>query len=142
MKIQFDLSLFANSKARIGIEPKGLTRKKSEKALLWLLEALVNINRMELRRNTIPPLYRAGVRYQREESTEIWQDCVNIYKNGQGDCEDLACWRIAELRNNNKKASPYIRYRVDPDSGMFIYHVLVMRASGKLEDPSFKLGMR
>ncbi len=138
MEITFDLSLFAPRRARIG----GLPRQDSEKALLFLLESLVNIDRMILRRNKLPPLYRAGVRYVREQGTEIWQDCLKTFKRGIGDCEDLACWRVAELRNNGKVATPYIRYRPDPSTGTLIYHVMVMRGNGQLEDPSKKLGMK
>lgn len=138
MEITFDLSLFAGSRVRIG----GLPRKESEKSLLFLLESLVNINRMLLRRNkNIPPLYKAGVRYVREQGTEIWQDCLKILKRGIGDCEDLACWRVAELRNNGKVATPYIRYTIDPTTKTYVYHVMVLRGDGSLEDPSKRLGM-
>ena len=143
MNITFKLSLFKGSPARVGRLTKsaGLDRKNSEKTLLWLLNALVQTNREELKTNKIPPLYKSGVRYEREEQTEIWKDCVNILRDGFGDCEDLACWRVAELQNNGKKARPYIRYRVHPQTGMYIYHVMVQRANGKLEDPSALLGM-
>lgn len=142
MNITFKLALFRNHPASVGGN-LGLSRKGSEKALLWLLESLVNINRDELRQNRMPPLYAAGVRYKREKpGQENWQDCVTVYKTGEGDCEDLASWRIAELRNNGKRATPYIRWRQDPATGTFIYHVLVLRADGSLEDPSRKLGMK
>ena len=143
MQIIFDLALFKGKKATlIGTKKLGLNRQQSEKALLWLLESLVNINRDELRRLKLPPLYRAGVRYIREEDTEIWKDAVHVLEDGFGDCEDLAAWRVAELRNNHKTARPYIRYRVDPQSGVYIYHVMVQRGDGSLEDPSKILGMK
>lgn len=146
MNITLQIALFAAHPHApkidfVGRRILGLSRKESEKALLWLLESMVNIARMELRSNKLPPLYRAGVVYEREEGTEIWKDPVNVYKDGFGDCEDLAIWRTAELRNNHKRAQPYIRYRVDPATGTYIYHVMVMRAGG-LEDPSLKLGMK
>lgn len=141
MNITFKLALFADRAVRIG-QGSGLTRKGSEKALLWLLESLVNIDRMEIRNNRLPPLYRAGVRYVREpRGSENWQDASTLVRAGEGDCEDLACYRTAELRNNGKKADPYIRWRRDSATGMYIYHVLVKRPGG-LEDPSLKLGMR
>lgn len=140
MKITLDVAFFNDRPARIG-EP-GLGRFKSEKGLLWLLEALVNINRAELRDNDFPPLYRAGIRYLREpKGREIWKDVAKTFQSGHGDCEDLACWRVAELRNNGKRAQPYIRYRIAP-GGMLVYHVMVLRANGKLEDPSKVLGMK
>jgi hypothetical protein len=142
MKITFDLALFSDREVRIGRTGMGLPRKGSEKALLLLLEALVNINRIELRKNRLPPLYKAGIRYVREgRGNENWKDCVTLYRDGEGDCEDLGCYRTAELRNNGKKATPYIRWRLDPKSGTYIYHVMVLRPDG-LEDPSRVLGMR
>ncbi len=147
MKITFDLSLFVDAPKKAlrvgeGTE-KGLRRQESEKALLWLLESLININRMELRANKIPPLYNAGVKYVREPvGEENWRDVVSIYRDGFGDCEDLSCWRIAELRNNNKRCEPYIRWRVDPSNNMLIYHVMVLRTGEVLEDPSKILGMK
>lgn len=147
MNINLKIALFADHPTAPKIDfagkriPMGLPRKQSERALLLLLEAMVNIARMELRMNRLPPLYRAGVRYVREENTEDWKDPVNVFKDKEGDCEDLSIWRVAELRNNHKKASPYIRYRVDPITDTYIYHVLTQRASGRLEDPSLILGM-
>lgn len=149
MRIQLAIALFADrppSTTKIDfvgrkIRP-GLSRKESEKALLWLLEAMVNVARAELRTNKLPPLYRAGVVYQREEGTEIWKDPIHVYQDGNGDCEDLSIWRCAELRNNHKKCQPFIRFRIDPVDKMYIYHVMVMRNGGVLEDPSRVLGMK
>ena len=131
MNIVLRLSLFKDKNAKVGLRRglvPGLNRVQSEKALLWILESMVNIARDELRNvridgRKIPPLYRAGVRYVREEGTEIWKDPVETFADGFGDCEDLAIWRTAELRNNHKAAQPYIRYKVDPETGMYIYHV-------------------
>ena len=142
MNINFKLALFVNRAVRIG-EFGGLKRKRSEKALLFLLESLVNIDRMEIRDNRLRPLYKAGVRYVREpRGQENWQDIVTLYQQRTGDCEDLACARTAGLRENGKWADPFLRWRLDENTGMYIYHVLVKRASGKIEDPSRILGMR
>lgn len=146
MNITLQLELFAHKKPnRVHISDSGrkrvlgLDQRDSEKALLFALEALVNINRIILRRNKLPPLYKSGVRYERED-TEIWRDASIVFDEKFGDCEDLAAWRVAELRNNGKRASCYLTYRnLD---GMIIYHVRVLRANGKIEDPSLKLGMK
>ena len=102
MKITFKLALFADKGAKIGQrrEVPGLNRQLSEWTLLQLLDALVKTNRSELRTSRIngrkiPPLYKAGVRYAREQGTEEWKDCVNVLLDGYGDCEDLAAWRVA-----------------------------------------------
>ena len=138
MQITLDLALFKGKKAYIG--NRGIGRPQSQKALLWLLESMINIARIELKENRLPPLYKAGVIYVREETTEIWKDPITVYRDKEGDCEDLAIWRVAELRNNGKKARAYIRYRIHPQTGGYIYHVMVQRPNG-LEDPSKILGM-
>ena len=131
-------------------------RARSQDALLWLLEALCKINEGHLADRPYPPLYEAGVHYERERGTEEWLDIPSVIEAGWGDCEDLACWRVAELRRAGVHCGPYVRYRnVD---GVFYYHALVLhyrpaleRAGERLvermvpdhtEDPSRALGMR
>lgn len=118
-------------------------RPRSQTALLWLLEALCKVNQGHLEQKPYPPLYKAGVRYRREDGTEEWMDIPSILASGFGDCEDLACWRVAELRTQGVKASPYARFKLI--EGVHHYHALVKRygPNGRtwLEDPSKKLGM-
>ena len=56
-------------------------------------------------------------------------------------CEDLACWRIAELRvRHNENARPHITAK---KIGNFtLFHIMVRRGDGSIEDPSRILGMR
>lgn len=85
-----------------------------------------------------PPIYASGVRYRREpkEIREEWKTIPVVLADGHGDCEDLACWRAAELAAAGEHAVPHI-YR----TGSGGYHVVVRRGDGSLEDPSAKLGM-
>lgn len=125
-------------------------RRRSQKALLWMLEALVNVNIDELlfykeAMGKFPPaLYKSGIRYQRENGTENWQDVFRNFELGYGDCEDLAAHRVAELRTvYGRSAKPFVTYRKGPD-GAFHYHaVLVVKGPDgwRAEDPSRKLGM-
>lgn len=106
-----------------------------------VLQALADLHAMlairDLRANPQRPLYRAGVRYRREEmGAEIWQLPSETAKLGYGDCEDLAAWRVAELRLQGEPARIVIR-QVKPR----LWHVLVKRGNGQIEDPSRKLGM-
>lgn len=115
------------------------------------MEGLCRVNQDQIRLQKklgkpFPLLYspEAGIRYLRENGTENWQDIYTNFKLRSGDCEDLACHRVAELRENfNRQASAFVTYRRGPDGG-FHYHALVM-AKGpdgwRLEDPSRKLGM-
>jgi hypothetical protein len=143
----FEVSLF-----RAGRDGKvsQAERRRSQKALLWMLEALVSINVDELlfykqHVGKFPPtLYKSGIRYQREDGTENWQDIYRNFELGSGDCEDLAAHRIAELRVvYGRSAKPFVTYRLGPDGG-FHYHALLMVRGPdgwRAEDPSRKLGM-
>jgi hypothetical protein len=117
------------------------SRKRSQKSLLWLMEALVKCNELWLVTHPeTPKLYEAGVKYAPEFGVENWQDVPHIIEGGEGDCEDLACWRIAELRViGGIKASPKISWR--EVNGSLRYHALVRWPDGRTEDPSAALGM-
>jgi hypothetical protein len=124
-------------------------RERSQEALLKLMEALVQLNVGHLEQMRYPPLYRSGVRYRRE-SSEQWRDIPTLLELGYGDCEDLTCWRIAELRQTGNHAFPYVAYR--RTGGVYRYHALVERfarvdkrtgkySGSSIEDPSAVLGM-
>jgi len=55
-------------------------------------------------------------------------------------CDNVATWRAAELRQNGIAASPFITWRQRSDGGT-TYHVLVRWPDNTLEDPSLLLGM-
>lgn len=90
----------------------------SQMRMLWLMEGLCRVNQTHLRQfeefrkrglveNGYPTVYRSGVHYETEKGTEIWPDIPSllmgtmgkgIYPGPWGDCEDLACYRVAEYR--------------------------------------------
>lgn len=119
-----------------------------------VLEMNVELNQEYLRLHKVPPLYRAGVRYMEEplnilklggspaERVEDFALIPAIIERGWGDCDDLAPWRCAELRKHGEHAKIRIQWKRHPQSGAKIYHVLVRRGDGSIEDPSLKLGMR
>lgn len=61
-------------------------------------------------------------------------------------CEDLACWRVSELRERPDKyggpikAKPFAKWKLRMN-GSYGYHALVLLPNGQLEDPSLTLGM-
>jgi hypothetical protein len=127
-------------------------RVRSEQSMLLLMEAMCAINQLHLKQKRYPKLYESGVAYRREDGTENWLDIPHVIKAGWGDCEDLAFWRVAELRQQGIKAAPFAKWR--RINGVFKYHALVRRfAPGRdhfgrmvkskawLEDPSVRLGM-
>jgi len=71
---------------------------------------------------------------------EVFREIPRIIENGGGDCDNVASWRAAELRQHGIQASPYITWRRRADGGM-TYHVVVRWPDGSSEDPSLLLGM-
>ena len=167
--VLFDLRLFDDG-----------DRGRSQKGLLWLLEALTQWNTIYLQDNPKTPLiYQSGIKYLLPEqfvqaempqlvilreavaragitdpkaltaleelgnqcgSGEHFRDVPAILENGGGDCDNLACFRAAELRVHGIAAMPYITWRKRADGGM-TYHAIVQWPDGTSEDPSLILGM-
>jgi hypothetical protein len=110
-----------------------------------LLELSTLANQQWLRTHPdTPNLYLSGVRYRRETTThgghneERFLTIPWVLHLGWGDCDDLAPWRAAELRES--LVDPYAAarsVRMDP----FTWHIIVLRGNGQVEDPSRLLGM-
>lgn len=108
------------------------------------IEFLVALNRDWLRRagGRVPMLYQTDVVYEREGRTiagrpkEVFRQIPEVLRRGEGDCEDLAAWRIAELRERGINAQPRITKH-----GNF-FHVAVRLPDGRIDDPSKRLGMK
>jgi len=101
------------------------------------LESHVGACERDLRERPQRPLYGAGVRYDRRDADERWQLPRETAARGRGDCEDLASWRAAELRLAGERGARVVVRRTGPT----VLHAVVRRASGKIEDPSLRLGM-
>jgi hypothetical protein len=113
------------------------------RVLETMVEALVAANMAYLEAfPRTPLLYESGVRYLEEpRGRDDWQDIPEtLARDKTGDCEDLAAWRIAELRMHGESARPAVRASVI--RGVLTYHIRVRRADGSIEDPSRELGMR
>jgi hypothetical protein len=116
----------------------------NKRILGHLLEALTAIDVDILKKNpALPGLYESGVRYRREPvGQEDWDDIVELYRIGYGDCEDLSAARAAELRvRHGIAARPYVKGPKRLDNGLMLYHVQVQLPDGRILDPSVKLGM-
>lgn len=118
-------------------------------ALNEALEGLVRVNTKLLLAalragRPVPPLYESGVRYKREPGTrEWWQNVMDNIADKQGDCEDLATHRAAELRVGGIIAGvPYPARAVCIRTGRKTYHAIVEHPDGHFEDPSRALGMK
>lgn len=112
-----------------------------EQNLRILLDALVRLNILYLRRNPRTPLlFQSGVRYSSDDPSEEWLTIPELYRRRFGDCEDLACARVAELRVRGYPAAPFISMKKRIGGGD-LYHIRV-RIGDRIEDPSRLLGMR
>lgn len=134
--IDFKLSLFENEQ----------DVERSKTALKLLLMTLVAIDLDYLKTHPLtPPLYQAGVKYMREPpGREWWQDIPTTLKLRNGDCEDLAAWRTAELLHMGADAKIVLRERrmIEGNKEMLRFHIIVYRPdTNAFEDPSLFLGM-
>jgi len=125
-------------------------RELSHASLKTLLMALMHLDVLYLKAHPeTPALFSKKengepfVRYAEEPpGQEDWQDIPTTMKLGWGDCEDLACWRAAELRvRHNVQAEPTFIWKLRANGG-YLYHILVKYPDGRIEDPSRTLGMR
>jgi hypothetical protein len=117
------------------------------KILRSLLDSLILVDSLYLlSAPSTPLLYEAGLHYEPEElGRDDWRDVPSVLDHKGGDCEDLACWRVAELRLRfGVIAEPYVTGKLvnSPKWGPFtLYHIRVLFPDGHIEDPSKNLGM-
>lgn len=116
-----------------------------EYPLLTFIDATSDVDEHWLRKHPeTPPLYEAGVVYEREGIPEKWYDVPHILQRTppRDDCEGLAAWRAAELRIAGYPARPVLR-RYQGEKGA-LYHVIVEADTPdgpRYDDPSARLGM-
>lgn len=105
--------------------------------------ALTTLNRLFLRAapavagKPFPPLYKSGVRYKRQLGAERFLPIPLVMQRRCGDCDQLACWRAAELQEQGIAARA-VPTMVTPR----MMHVVVVYPDGRVEDPSKRLGMK
>ncbi len=139
--------------------------------LVFLLEGLIKVNEFHFRRAIklaaigrgapFPKLYDTGVYYEEDPpGEENWRDAPAIldrfFRTGHGaDCDQLLCWRVAELRVDGIAAEPVIKWqhlprevaitiypaKLIPQDGLWLVHCCVRFPDGSIEDISKILGM-
>lgn len=114
----------------------------SREQVLGALEDLVRTNERAMAAalggpGEVPALYQAGVEYRAEPpGREDWLTAHEVHDLGHGDCEDLACYRAAELRTLGLPAwVDIVASRRFPGA----MHAVVRRPGGVTEDPSLAL---
>ena len=108
-----------------------------------LIEALATANMAQMRANAFPSLQTRAIRYDLEESQELFDDATLVLSRRSGDCDDLAAYRLAEVwLEGDHGARAYVRWQPDPTNEIpWGFHAMVQRGNGQIEDPSTALGM-
>lgn len=116
----------------------------SDKCIKACLRALTKHDVDWLRAHpSTPSVYASGVRYEEEPlGADDWADIPTCLKLMVADCEDLACWRAAELRVRHRIAAGPKSNRKHRPRGGLLYHIVTKYPDGRDEDPSRRLGMR
>lgn len=117
------------------------------------LRAVAKANEVYLKYNPrTPMLYESGVVYKREPWAGEYEDFATIpqmLERKWGDCDDLAAWRVAEIRQVQKRPADFICYWRKHTN---VWHLQVRSwkdaedrrrnpDGGDVEDPSRLLGM-
>lgn len=152
-KPRFCIGQFNSSRLRDG-NGKAVDRRLSDRAMIHLLEAGIEINIDYLRENSGTPLLSEAkcittgelLYYKRVilpgQEDDDWADFPTILTLGYFDCEDGVMARIAELRFKFREyAVPDLRYQED-GAGNWLYHVRIRRGNGAIQDISKELDRR
>ncbi len=121
-----------------------LSDRAAERVIEALLDALALANLEYLRANPgTPSLYRSGVRYADDDGPlDEWRDIPSVLSHGEGDCDDLVPWRLAELWNSGHRNARSIAHLQRAENGQDVFHALIRVEGNQTEDPSRILGMR
>jgi hypothetical protein len=102
------------------------TNAYSERVLASLLWALIFANESWMITHDFPPLYQSGIRWEAEKplgvsackggnGQERFLGVQQIINDGVADCEDLASWRVSELRLGRAKGA--MKFGMPPRPG-------------------------
>lgn len=110
------------------------------RAVRAALETVALVNYAFLTQHECPPLLDSDVVYGEEPpGVEEFVDVPVVRSRGWGDCAHLSAWRVAELRISGEPAAFAIEWVDEPHGRVF--HVMVRRGNGDIEDTSALLGM-
>lgn len=124
-----------------------------------IVRALARINARKMASGRFAPLYESRIRWSRTrpyvasqcdgeichepERADLWQDRIALEESGEGDCKDLVAVRLAELWLTGDHDAD-VEVVLFPDAlgpNYDLYHVVLRRGDGVIEDPSRELGM-
>jgi hypothetical protein len=116
-------------------------REAAAKLLCAQAELLAPTAARDIKANKVPPLYKSGVKYHRQNPRACaFRLPSDVRSRKHGDCKQLVLWRLGELLNAGEKATARVLW-INNKTGLQA-HILIRRADGNLEDPSVALGMK
>lgn len=121
-----------------GDDPARVARRLT--AVATGLTALAVVDLRERPRRPLYELARRGALVYRREPRprERWLCPSLVLQAGEGDCEDFAAWRAAELQLAGEQAEVLVRQAAG--GGETLYHAVVKRARKRsVEDPSARI---
>lgn len=106
------------------------------------LESVTRLNESMLDKNEIPSFERGlkyGVKWKPEPpGAEHFDHGREVISRGWGDCDDLAPWHAASLRHSGEDPGAKA---IVKRSGKKMWHAVVQRTDGSIDDPSRRAGM-
>lgn len=107
-----------------------------------LLRGLALVNERLVREGAVPRLYESGVRYVLDPpGQDTFADALHVWRAKQADCSSLVAWRVGELWASGERGADFRLRHYQLGPGEWLYHIYLVRANGKIEDPSRMLGM-
>jgi len=122
-------------------DPSDEAKKANAELICALTMLLVPQAMRDIKARKVPPLYKSGVKYQRQNPKACaFRMPSDVQKRRNGDCKQLVLWRIAELHIAGEKATPRVMWLNHRDG--LQAHIQIRRKDGTTEDPSVILGMK
>lgn len=142
--------------------PCGGNEQQVKAFMACLLNLVAQRNREILTESRFPPLYQSGVRYGVDPDIAQVQRLLTVEdimarRPRIACCKSLCCWRVAELRNaaRSEQEAALIDFEIEKEDfdrdpirvglqpnahGLVrLWHVNVVRADGRVENPSRRL---
>ncbi len=127
-------------------DPKAIDISVRSMGHVLMALTLVNLEYLRALPGQFPPLYESGIVYDRMQpppgsacGDDDWADIAQVYRIRKGDCEDLACIRVAEChyRWGLTSVVPYVvLQRSQHARARHLYHIMVRWPEGLREYPS------
>lgn len=116
-------------------------QERAARKVVALTHICVDDAARDIQKHGLPSLYKAGVKYVRQDKRACaFKLPSQVMAAGGGDCKQLVLWRLGELLLAGEHATARVIWI--PEAQGFRAHEQVRRKDGRIECPSYNLGMR